>query len=192
MQLERDQAKTEKQRQDVARMLDDELRSEHTFLFRLKKALEMLGRKDLADLTENDKSAPVPLAGRGRRTPPPERMRDSLKNYEKLVLAAQQRVGIVQPSTERAAALSEFSGPPSVLTADLHADKDGQLKVTPLPQLRRDEFGRPQAPAENSAHLGKSLFTDYLLPVELGGFLLLIAAVGAIAIAHRLQTGRAP
>ena len=38
-------------------------------------------------------------------------------------------------------------------------------------------------PAENSAYLGRSLFTDYLLPVELGGTLLLVATVGAIAIA---------
>jgi NADH:ubiquinone oxidoreductase subunit 6 (subunit J) len=52
--------------------------------------------------------------------------------------------------------------------------------------IRRDpETGQPRMPAENAAHLGKSLFTDYLLPVELGGFLLMVATIGAIAIAHR-------
>lgn len=54
-------------------------------------------------------------------------------------------------------------------------------------QLRRDSLGRPQMPAENVAYLGRSLFTDYLLAVELAGTLLLVAAVGAIAIAHARQ-----
>ena len=59
-------------------------------------------------------------------------------------------------------------------------------------QIRRDSEGRPMMPADNAGALGKSLFTDYLVPVELGGLLLLIATVGAIAIAHRHQTpGRA-
>jgi NADH:ubiquinone oxidoreductase subunit 6 (subunit J) len=35
--------------------------------------------------------------------------------------------------------------------------------------------------------LGRSLFTDYLLPVELGGTLLLVATAGAIVIAGRRQ-----
>jgi NADH-quinone oxidoreductase subunit J len=40
-------------------------------------------------------------------------------------------------------------------------------------------------PRENVAYLGRSLFSDYLLAVELGGTLLLVATVGAIAIAAR-------
>lgn len=52
-------------------------------------------------------------------------------------------------------------------------------------ELRRDAEGRPQLPAENVGYLGRSLFTDYLLPVELGGTLLLAATIGAIAIATR-------
>jgi NADH:ubiquinone oxidoreductase subunit 6 (subunit J) len=67
-------------------------------------------------------------------------------------------------------ALSNLSGPPPTV---------------PPGELRRGAAGRPQLPAENSAYLGRSLFTDYLLPVELGGTLLLVAAIGAIAIAHR-------
>jgi NADH-quinone oxidoreductase subunit J len=39
------------------------------------------------------------------------------------------------------------------------------------------------------AGLGRSLFTDYLLAVELGGTLLLIATIGAIAIAGRRAEG---
>jgi NADH:ubiquinone oxidoreductase subunit 6 (subunit J) len=39
--------------------------------------------------------------------------------------------------------------------------------------------------AENVAGLGRTLFSDYLLAVEIAGTLLLIATVGAIVIAHR-------
>ena len=41
--------------------------------------------------------------------------------------------------------------------------------------------------AANVAGLGRSLYSEHLLPVELGGTLLLVATIGAIAI-----TGRGP
>jgi NADH:ubiquinone oxidoreductase subunit 6 (subunit J) len=44
-------------------------------------------------------------------------------------------------------------------------------------------------PNENVAYLGRSLFSDYLLAVELGGTLLLVATIGAIAIAARRAEG---
>jgi len=69
--------------------------------------------------------------------------------------------------------LSEYSGP------------------GPNQPIRRDAQGNGELPAENVAFLGRSLFTDYLLAVELAGTLLLVATVGAIAVATR--TGeRAP
>jgi NADH-quinone oxidoreductase subunit J len=40
-------------------------------------------------------------------------------------------------------------------------------------------------PAANVAALGKTLFTDYLIPVELAATLLLVATIGAICIAGR-------
>jgi NADH-quinone oxidoreductase subunit J len=68
--------------------------------------------------------------------------------------------------------------------------------LEPPPQLvlsgysvTRDRQGNPALPAENVAYLGRSLFTDFLLPVELGGTLLLVATVGAIAIASRRTEG---
>jgi len=77
-----------------------------------------------------------------------------------------------------AAPLSNVSGVPPTAQAE---------------QVRRDEAGLPRMPAENSAYLGRALFTDFLLPVELGGSLLLVATVGAIAIAHRRAApGRVP
>jgi len=39
------------------------------------------------------------------------------------------------------------------------------------------------------AAIGTSLFTDYLLPVELAAMLLLVATIGAIAIAGRRAEG---
>jgi NADH:ubiquinone oxidoreductase subunit 6 (subunit J) len=44
-------------------------------------------------------------------------------------------------------------------------------------------------PAANVAGLGRALFTDYLLSVELAGTLLLVATIGAIAIAGRRSEG---
>jgi NADH:ubiquinone oxidoreductase subunit 6 (subunit J) len=68
------------------------------------------------------------------------------------------------------APLSNLSGAPPTVRAE---------------HIRRDAAGLPRMPAENAAYLGRALFTDFLLPVELGGSLLLVAAVGAIAIAFR-------
>src|SRR5262249_49514146 len=45
--------------------------------------------------------------------------------------------------------------------------------------------GGAALPAENTAYLGRTLFSDYLVAVELGGTLLLVATIGAIAIAGR-------
>lgn len=44
-------------------------------------------------------------------------------------------------------------------------------------------------PGETVAPLGRSLFTDYLIAVELAGTLLLVATIGAIAIAGRRTEG---
>lgn len=66
--------------------------------------------------------------------------------------------------------LSNLSGPPPTVESE---------------NVRRDEQGLPRMPADNAAYLGRSLFSDFLLPVELGGTLLLVATVGAIAIAFR-------
>lgn len=45
---------------------------------------------------------------------------------------------------------------------------------------------------ENVAPLGLMLFRDYLVPVELAGMLLLVATVGAIALAMRRRGGEIP
>ena len=64
---------------------------------------------------------------------------------------------------------------------------------TPAGEVRRNPATLvPDLPAENAAYLGRSLFTDFLLPVEIGGALLLVATVGAIAIAQRRGVTASP
>ncbi len=61
----------------------------------------------------------------------------------------------------------------------------------PQSTLSRMNAAAGALPAENVAYLGRALFSDYLLAVELGGTLLLVATIGAIAIAGR-QAEAAP
>ncbi len=92
-----------------------------------------------------------------------------LEKLESLLLAARERVGTVQPAP--GIPLSNLSGTPA---------------NTPFADIRRDSKTKlPVLPADNSAYLGRALFTDFLLPVELGGTLLLVATIGAIAIGQR-------
>ncbi len=107
----------------------------------------------------------------------PGRMKAILADLLRLGEEARNRLGVPQPLPGNVV-MSDLSGPPPTMAPQ---------------ELRRTEDGLPQLPAQNSGYLGKSLFTDYLLPVELGGTLLLVAAVGAIAIAHRRAVaGRTP
>jgi NADH:ubiquinone oxidoreductase subunit 6 (subunit J) len=64
----------------------------------------------------------------------------------------------------------------------------GTLRPRPATQKEMSVFSVPEKDApvpENVAPLGLALFTDFLLPVELGGTLLLVATIGAIAITSR-------
>ena len=53
----------------------------------------------------------------------------------------------------------------------------------------RDEVvilhGMGELPADNVRNLGLVLYSEHLLAIELAGTLLLVAVIGAIAIAHR-------
>jgi NADH-quinone oxidoreductase subunit J len=60
---------------------------------------------------------------------------------------------------------------------------DGQVSANPLSQIA------PGAPLGSMHALGRSLFGDYLFAVELAGTLLLVATIGAIAIAPRRRRG---
>jgi NADH:ubiquinone oxidoreductase subunit 6 (subunit J) len=63
----------------------------------------------------------------------------------------------------------------------------GSVALTKTPGKDRTpgHFVPGKLPASNVAAIGKTLFTDYLIPVELAATLLLVATIGAIAIAGR-------
>jgi NADH:ubiquinone oxidoreductase subunit 6 (subunit J) len=84
------------------------------------------------------------------------------------VLRVRNQMGAVRPSADLP--LSPFSGFP------------------PNQELPKGKVIR-ELPARNVAGLGKTLFTDHLLAVELAGTLLLVASIGAIAIAARQREG---
>jgi NADH-quinone oxidoreductase subunit J len=59
----------------------------------------------------------------------------------------------------------------------------GDNVANPFSHIRKNE------PLARVRSLGRSLFGDYLFAVELAGTLLLVATIGAIAIAPRRQRG---
>jgi NADH:ubiquinone oxidoreductase subunit 6 (subunit J) len=67
--------------------------------------------------------------------------------------------------------------------------RDASVSVPPADEPAQEPPPRKELPADNVGYLGRLLFTDYLLAVELGGTLLLVATIGAIAIAGRGREG---
>jgi NADH:ubiquinone oxidoreductase subunit 6 (subunit J) len=105
--------------------------------------------------------------------------RKSLERLQQIGLRARATYGTLQPPP--GTPMSDLSGP-SAATVPF------EPTAGPPPRggaIRRGADERPEMPHENTAHLGRALFTDYLLAVELGGTLLLVATIGAIAIAGR-------
>jgi hypothetical protein len=90
-----------------------------------------------------------------------------------LALGPERRVsqGMLTPSARLP--LSRLSGTPA--NAELAPTDEGRLPE--------------RLPARNVSAIGLSVFTDYLLPVELAGMILLVATIGAIAIAGRRAEG---
>jgi NADH-quinone oxidoreductase subunit J len=97
-----------------------------------------------------------------------EKSREQLNELIILGEKARHRLGWLPAAAD--APFSNMSGPSPTVASE---------------NIRRDEHGLPRMPADNAAYLGRSLFSDFLLPVELSGLLLLAATVGAIAIAFR-------
>jgi NADH-quinone oxidoreductase subunit J len=84
---------------------------------------------------------------------------------------------------ELAAAAETNLSEAASLSAGTDSSADLEGVANPLSQLRKEQpMGRVRA-------LGRSLFGDYLFAVEMAGTLLLIATIGAIAIAPRRQRG---
>jgi NADH-quinone oxidoreductase subunit J len=82
-----------------------------------------------------------------------------------------------------------FDGRPAPRGGERFSTYSGPRANLPSSLTPRDDKGQPTLPAENVAALGRALFTDYLIPVEIGGTLLMVAVVGAIAISGRRAEG---
>lgn len=123
---------------------------------------------------ESKPSVGLPLAGTLRNeaenalVADPQTWPQSLERLRDTALRVRNSPGMLTPPPYLAT--SALSGPPS---------------NTPVSERRLDRFGLPAMPAANSAYLGRSLFTDNLLAIEIAGFLLLVATIGAIVIATR-------
>lgn len=114
-----------------------------------------------------------------------EKMKGAVRDA--LALACQARAAVADLQPRIHLPMSDFSGPPPgspVIAADEKWDPADGVPI------RQDARGNSQLPARNVAALGRSLFTDYLLAVELGGLLLLVATIGAIAIANQREEVR--
>jgi NADH:ubiquinone oxidoreductase subunit 6 (subunit J) len=140
---------------------DDELFQQYVRLYRNQH-----GWDDLASQVENIGIAWTSIDT--NQADAPRAMKERLNELVVIGEDARHRVGFLPLAGN--APMSNLSGPPATVQAE---------------HVRRDAAGLPRMPAENAAYLGRSLFTDFLLPVELGGALLLVATVGAIAIAFR-------
>jgi hypothetical protein len=137
----------------------------------------------LEDLRTNVVAPVIDEKWLGQNSPSAAKRAELLGELQASLLWVRQQYAWFPPPEDRTTVLSTMSGPPANLgETQWRAARPEDVK------WRLDEQGRPQLPADNSGFLGRSLFTDYLVPVELGGILLLVATVGAIAIAHRPRT----
>jgi NADH:ubiquinone oxidoreductase subunit 6 (subunit J) len=131
----------------------------------------------------------------------PEKERNPRDQFARDVLEAQSSWNGLEGALERE------STPPDNAAAARPLGAAGRLALAEfgrwLARLRddapafRETYGQLPAAAatrtplraDNVALLGQSLFTNFLIPVELGGTLLLVATIGAIAIAGRRGEG---
>lgn len=59
------------------------------------------------------------------------------------------------------------------------------LAGTPAPNLALPALSRDAFALGSARFIGKSLFTDFVLPFEIAGVLLLAAVIGAVALAKK-------
>ena len=114
-------------------------------------------------------------AGPAESRPVLEEMKGTLARLRETARQVRDGYNNLQPSGNRPERFSAYSG---------------ARPNDPLHRLPRDAQCRAALPAANVEALGRSLFTDFLVPVELGGTLLLVATIGAIAITGRRKEAR--
>jgi NADH-quinone oxidoreductase subunit J len=92
-----------------------------------------------------------------------------------------------------AAAADNTPGTPAAVAAEESESGDQEAPATapakPKPSPNYLSKADAKTPLGSLRGLGRSLFSDYLFAVELAGTLLLVASIGAIAIAPRREEG---
>jgi NADH:ubiquinone oxidoreductase subunit 6 (subunit J) len=128
-------------------------------------------------LIERLRTLQLELVGASEMPPPAlKELIDRLREIRTLAVEWRNLQGVLQSAPTGSEPTSAFSeGIPSAREAEEELRRMGKLQ-------RR-------LPANNVAALGRSLFSDYLMAVELAGMLLLVATIGAIAIAGRRTEG---
>ncbi len=122
---------------------------------------------------------------------------DALNNLNGHVAVKDDLVQRLQQSMTRVKADASQEALAKELAILREAMASSQRRIGDFPppsHLTLSTFGGPAAnvpadhrlPAGNVAALGRVLFSDYLLAVELAGTLLLVATIGTIAIAQRI------
>jgi NADH:ubiquinone oxidoreductase subunit 6 (subunit J) len=119
--------------------------------------------------------------------PAPNAEARTLPALERLKSALPRELEYDVPELEKAWAKKDLAA----LTKAAARLRDQAAKVQVGVVKPRDREAPVEAPvtAHNVAGLGRTLFTRYLVPVELAGVLLLVATIGAIAIAGRRGEG---
>ncbi|MFO0866001.1 MAG: NADH-quinone oxidoreductase subunit J [Gemmataceae bacterium] len=83
----------------------------------------------------------------------------------------------------------DVKGVNTVAQSLLSTNRSKAGTLTPSEGTQRTDAGKLRLPHDNVASIGRVLFVDYLVPVELAAVLLLVATIGAIAILGRGQEG---
>jgi hypothetical protein len=100
---------------------------------------------------------------------------------------ALRRAGLVREAT--------FTTRQRVEAAILAEKPDAEAAKAAVRDLRNEAallYGMGELPASNVRNLGYLLYSEHLLAIELAGTLLLVAVIGAIAVAHRKRVEAEP
>jgi NADH-quinone oxidoreductase subunit J len=109
---------------------------------------------------------------------------------ERLAILVDPRSVSIRKQAEelRLAARAAFDAVENLSVKPTAADAELAAVAKELEVLREKTVllaARGELPARNVASVGYALYTDYLLAVELAGTILLVATIGAVAIANR-------
>ena len=149
-------------------------------------------KKDLEEVAGDDRYIAGPSGAgslRERLEKRPDRQGESAVPYRddpqaRAALAQAKKVRALTNAVSQRADNTLLNNKPDVpaLKAEVHKLREEVILL----------YGMGQLPADNVRNLGLVLYSEHLLAVELAGTLLLVAVIGAIAVAHRKRVGEPP